>query len=53
MRDEAMMGIFYGCLGLLIGVAIGWMAASNSIQTECEKLGAFYINKSVYWCADK
>ena len=31
----------------------GWASAHNTVATECEKLGAFYVGKTVYECKAK
>lgn len=42
-----------GVIGTLLAVCIyclGYAVANTDIATECEKLGAFYVNKAVYAC---
>ncbi|WP_448869116.1 hypothetical protein [Delftia acidovorans] len=37
-------------LALIVGVAIGWVDAHQTVATECQKLGSFYVGKKVYRC---
>lgn len=38
-------------IGLLwLGWLIGWLHAHLAVATECERLGAFYVGKTVYRC---
>lgn len=37
-------------LALIVGVAIGWVGAHQTVATECQKLGSFYVGKKVYRC---
>lgn len=32
---------------------LAWAAAHNTIATECEKLGSFYVGDKVYVCKFK
>lgn len=36
--------------GLLIGWLCGWIHAHKTVATECERLGSFYVDKTVYKC---
>ena len=31
----------------------GWASAHGTVSQECEKLGAFYVGKTVYECKAK
>lgn len=38
-------------IGLLwIGWLLGWRQAHIAVAAECERLGAFYVGKTVYRC---
>lgn len=37
-------------IGLFVGCAIGWIFAHQTIATECERLGSFYVGKKVFHC---
>jgi len=38
-------------IGLLwIGWLVGWRHAHLTVATECERLGAFFVGKTVYRC---
>ena len=37
-------------LALLFGVIVGWVTAHHTIATECQKLGAFYVGRTVFEC---
>jgi len=38
-------------IGLLwIGWLLGWRHAHLTVATECERLGSFYVGKTVYRC---
>jgi hypothetical protein len=32
---------------------LGWAVGSSSIANECQKLGSFYVGKTVYECKVK
>lgn len=38
-------------LGLLIGIYIGYGYAHHYVAAECDRLGAFFVEKVVYECA--
>ena len=42
-----------GLIGCLIGYFFGWVNAHLTVADECNKLGAFYVNKTVYHCVKK
>lgn len=35
---------------LLVGWLFGWIHAHNTVASECEKLGSFYVGSNVYHC---
>ena len=37
-------------IGLVVGFAGGWIQAHQTVATECEKLGSFYVGDKVYEC---
>ena len=37
-------------VGLCVGHFNGWISAHNTIATECEKLGKFYVGDKVFQC---
>jgi uncharacterized protein YneF (UPF0154 family) len=37
-------------LAMLLGIVIGWLVAHHTIATECQKLGAFYVGRTVFEC---
>lgn len=37
-------------IGLFIGYNIGWLKAHNTIATECQRLGSFYVGNNVFKC---
>ncbi|HEJ6187104.1 TPA: hypothetical protein SL832_005161 [Pseudomonas aeruginosa] len=42
---------FLAAIGLLwIGWLLGWRHAHITVAAECERLGAFYVGKTVYRC---
>lgn len=39
-----------GLVTLYVGLSIGRIGAHNTVATECERLGAFYVGKNIYEC---
>ena len=37
----------------LVGVLLGWGIAHGIVSSECDKLGGFYVNDTVYECRQK
>ena len=37
-------------LGLVIGYWLGYASAHADVARECERLGGFYVGKTVYKC---
>lgn len=37
----------------LVGVLLGWSIAHGVVASECDKLGGFYVNDTVYECRQK
>lgn len=33
-----------------LAILIGWILAHNTVATECEKLGSFYVGDKVFKC---
>ena len=48
-----MSALFWALLALVVGVLLGWVAAHTTIAIECDRLGAFYVGKTVYVCQRK
>jgi len=42
--------IFGVVIGLIFGIAGGWVQAHQAVATECKKLGSFYVGNTVYDC---
>lgn len=42
-----------GVAALLLAYCLGWAVSASTIGIECQKLGAFYVDKSVYECKKK
>jgi hypothetical protein len=42
--------ILIAIVAFLIGRRIGWMEAHLMIATECQRLGRFFVKKTVYHC---
>ena len=40
-------------LAAFIGVLLGWGIAHGVVASECDKLGGFYVNDTVYECRQK
>lgn len=36
-----------------LGFSIGWAAAHGTVSKECQVLGGFYVNNTVYECKVK
>ena len=41
---------FWIVVSLLVGYLYGWADAHHTVATECERLGKFYVGKTVYEC---
>ena len=41
---------FSGLLCLVVGYWLGYASAHADVARECERLGGFYIGKTVYKC---
>ena len=41
---------FEGCVCLVIGYWIGYASAHADFDKECDRLGGFYVGKTVYKC---
>ena len=37
-------------LAVLFGIVVGWLVAHQTVATECQKLGAFYVGRTVFEC---
>ena len=44
---------FISALVLTAAVVVGWVAAHSTVAYECERLGGFYVGKTVYECKVK
>ena len=40
-------------LAAIMGVLLGWGIAHAVVASECDKLGGFYVNDTVYECRQK
>lgn len=49
MDDKFGFG-FMTCVIFVLLYLMGWVIAHAVIASECEKLGSFYVGKSVYEC---
>ncbi len=50
--NDWLIGAWCVC-ALLVAFAFGWMVAHNTVATECNKLGSFYVGSTVYECKGK
>ena len=41
------------CVVIAGGVLLGWLIAHDTVSTECDKLGSFYVGSKVYSCQRK
>ncbi|MBS0508504.1 MAG: hypothetical protein JSR53_14100 [Proteobacteria bacterium] len=41
---------FIAIIVLLVALSFGWIQAHSTVAAECERLGAFYVGKTVYEC---
>lgn len=39
-------------IGLFIGYNLGWLKAHNTIATECQRLGSFYVGSKTFKCTE-
>lgn len=46
------MRMFWFLLALIIGALAGWRYAHGSIAAECERLGGFFVGKTVFHCSE-
>lgn len=37
-------------IGISADLLLGWAASTNSIATDCERLGAFYDDRDIHHC---
>jgi hypothetical protein len=44
------MTAFWVLLALVVGMWMGWNVAHNTVAAECERLGSFFVGKTVYHC---
>lgn len=35
---------------VVFSVLFGWVIAHNTVATECQKLGSFYVNNKIFEC---
>ena len=42
---------FVFLVAFLLGKSVGWTSAHQTVATECERLGSFYVGKDVYVCS--
>ena len=43
--------LFWILLAVIVGYIGGWRLAHTTVADECEKLGKFYVGKTVYECS--
>lgn len=48
--EDLKVMLLYLILTLWLGWFIGWVHAHQTVASECRKLGAFYVGKTVYKC---
>lgn len=48
-----MSHILTALICLLIGWRVGWEGAHHTVAKECDRLGAFFVGKTVYHCVRK
>lgn len=44
------MTLFFVAVALSIGWNLGYRGAHHTVASECERLGAFYVGKTIYKC---
>jgi hypothetical protein len=52
-RSSRFLEIMMGVSIVIVIIAfynIGWIASANTIKTECQKLGSFYVGDHVIEC---
>lgn len=42
--------IIFLFLGFILGRFIGWESAHQTVAKECQRLGSFYVGKTVFKC---
>jgi hypothetical protein len=53
MKDgEFLLGLFVAFLAW-VALSVNWSVATNTVATECDKMGQFYVGKNVYECKRK
>lgn len=50
------MGKSFALAGLVLatvfsGYMVGWIHAHETVSTECQRLGGFYVGKSTFTCS--
>lgn len=48
--NDVFSGLFFIFLAAMASFFITWAAAHETVATECERLGAFYVGQKVYEC---
>lgn len=48
----AMETLFWSLVGLMIGIAGGWIAALYTVADECRRNGRFFVGNTVYKCTE-
>ena len=47
---ETAIAIFWAAI---VSFLLGWLVAHGVVSSECDKLGGFYVNDTVYECRPK
>ncbi len=42
--------LFWAAVAFLVGHHFGWQGAHHTVASECERLGGFYVGKTIYKC---
>lgn len=46
-------GIFTWFFGFAVGALLSWTHAHQTVATECQRLGSFYVGEKTYECKEK
>lgn len=45
--------VLVALVAFLVGRSYGWFAAHKTIESECDKLGGFYVYDRVFKCVEQ